>query len=55
VEITRALPVLLRLREDDRPFDDDAMPGSSPGKLTWQLSRLSEAARVRQASALSTR
>src|SRR4029079_2874138 len=55
VEITRALPALVRLREDARPFDDDAMPGSSPAKLTWQLSRLPKAARVQQASVLSTR
>jgi hypothetical protein len=43
VAITRALPVRLGLREDDRPFDDDAMTGSSPSKPTWQLSRRSEA------------
>jgi len=49
------LPALVRLREDARPFDDDAMPGSSPAKLTWQLSRLPKAARVQQASVLSTR
>jgi hypothetical protein len=45
VEITRALRARLRLREDARPFDDDAMPGSSPSTLTWQLSRLQSRAR----------